>query len=42
MPLQPHSEVIIITGGAKRIGYALARYFLQQQKTVIISYRTHY
>lgn len=42
MPLQPHSEIIIITGGAKRIGYALARYFLQQQKTVIISYRTHY
>ncbi|MGL5006633.1 MAG: dihydromonapterin reductase [Plesiomonas sp.] len=43
MPLSNEdSDVIIITGGAKRIGYALTRYFLQQQKTVIISYRTYY
>ncbi|WP_426616969.1 dihydromonapterin reductase [Raoultella sp. R2A007] len=33
---------ILITGGGRRIGLALAHHFLSQQQPVIISYRTHY
>lgn len=33
---------ILITGGGRRIGLALAHHFLNQQQPVIISYRTHY
>lgn len=31
---------ILITGGGRRIGLALARHFLARQQPVIISYRT--
>ncbi|HHG8774704.1 TPA: dihydromonapterin reductase [Raoultella planticola] len=33
---------ILITGGGRRIGLALAHHFLNQQQPVIVSYRTHY
>lgn len=33
---------ILITGGGRRIGLALAHHFLDQQQPVIVSYRTHY
>ncbi len=33
---------ILITGGGRRIGLALARHFLARQQPVIISYRTWY
>lgn len=33
---------ILITGGGRRIGLALAHHFLTQQQPVIISYRTYY
>lgn len=33
---------ILITGGGRRIGLALAHHFLNQKQPVIISYRTHY
>jgi dihydromonapterin reductase/dihydrofolate reductase len=33
---------ILITGGGRRIGLALAHHFLEQQQPVIVSYRTHY
>lgn len=36
------SHPILITGGGRRIGLALAQHFLMQQQPVIISYRTHY
>ncbi|MGL5298906.1 MAG: dihydromonapterin reductase, partial [Plesiomonas sp.] len=36
------NEVYIITGGARRIGYALTRFFSEQAKRVIISYRSEY
>lgn len=33
---------ILITGGGRRIGLAIAHHFLNQQQPVIVSYRTHY
>lgn len=33
---------ILITGGGRRIGLALAWHFINQKQPVIISYRTHY
>ena len=33
---------ILITGGGRRIGLALAHHFLAQQHPVIVSYRTRY
>ena len=33
---------ILITGGGRRIGLALAHHFLNQQQPVIVSYRTRY
>ncbi|EJG2387511.1 dihydromonapterin reductase [Kluyvera ascorbata] len=36
------SRPILITGGGRRIGLALAHHFLTQQQPVILSYRTHY
>ena len=33
---------ILITGGGRRIGLALAHHFLQQHQPVIVSYRTPY
>ncbi|WP_248638266.1 dihydromonapterin reductase [Citrobacter koseri] len=33
---------ILITGGGRRIGLALAWHFLNQKQPVIVSYRTHY
>ncbi|WP_437887565.1 dihydromonapterin reductase [Phytobacter sp. V91] len=33
---------ILITGGGRRIGLALAHHLLSQQQPVIVSYRTHY
>ncbi|MEF3090880.1 dihydromonapterin reductase [Raoultella sp. WB_B2P2-3] len=38
--LQPRP--VLITGGGRRIGLALAHHFLQRQQSVIVSYRTHY
>ena len=38
--LQPRP--VLITGGGRRIGLALAQHFLQRQQPVIVSYRTHY
>lgn len=37
-PLLP----ILITGGGRRIGLAVAWHFLNQKQPVIVSYRTHY
>ncbi|WP_044176851.1 dihydromonapterin reductase [Phytobacter massiliensis] len=37
-PVRP----ILITGGGRRIGLALAHHFLNQQQPVIVSYRTRY
>ena len=34
------SRPILITGGGRRIGLALAHHFLTQQQPVILSYRT--
>lgn len=42
MSNQLTSSWIVITGGAKRIGFALAQHFAQQGKNVLISYRTFY
>ncbi|MDG6894454.1 dihydromonapterin reductase [Volucribacter amazonae] len=42
MPTKLNSSWIVITGGAKRIGFALAQHFAQQGKNVLISYRTFY
>lgn len=39
---KPLSRPILITGGGRRIGLALAHHFLTQQQPVILSYRTHY
>ena len=36
------SRPVLITGGGRRIGLALAHHFLTQQQPVILSYRTHY
>lgn len=33
---------ILITGGGRRIGLALAWHFINQKQPVIVSYRTHY
>ena len=33
---------ILITGGGRRIGLAVAWHFLNQKQPVIVSYRTHY
>jgi len=33
---------IVLTGGGKRIGLALAQHFVAHQQPLIISYRTHY
>lgn len=33
---------VLITGGGRRIGLALAHHFLQQHQPVIVSYRTPY
>lgn len=33
---------IVLTGGGKRIGLALAQHFVAQKQPLIISYRTHY
>lgn len=33
---------ILITGGGRRIGLAIAWHFLNQKQPVIVSYRTHY
>lgn len=33
---------IVLTGGGKRIGLALAEHFVAQKQPLIISYRTHY
>lgn len=33
---------VLITGGGRRIGLALAHHFLNQQQPVIVSYRTRY
>ncbi len=38
--LQPRP--VLITGGGRRIGLALAHHFLQQHQPVIVSYRTPY
>ncbi|WP_226570190.1 dihydromonapterin reductase [Mangrovibacter yixingensis] len=35
-------QPILITGGARRIGLALAQHFVSHQQPVVISYRTHY
>lgn len=42
MQSEMSNEVYIITGGARRIGYALTRFFSEQAKRVIISYRSEY
>ena len=34
--------VVLITGVGKRIGYALAKHFINQQYQVVGTYRTHY
>ncbi|MGL5241240.1 MAG: dihydromonapterin reductase [Kluyvera ascorbata] len=36
------SRPVLITGGGRRIGLALAHHFLAQQQPVIVSYRTRY
>lgn len=36
------SRPVLITGGGRRIGLALAHHFLNQQQPVIVSYRTRY
>ncbi|KFD20909.1 dihydromonapterin reductase [Yokenella regensburgei] len=33
---------VLITGGGRRIGLALAHHFLNQKQPVIVSYRSHY
>lgn len=38
----PNSAPVLITGGARRIGLALARAFLQRGVPVIIAYRSEY
>jgi len=35
-------QPIVLTGGGKRIGLALAQHFVAQKQPLIISYRTHY
>lgn len=37
-----NTRPVLITGGGRRIGLALAHHFLQQQQPVIVSYRTRY
>lgn len=39
---QPATRPVLITGGGRRIGLALAHHFLNQQQPVIVSYRTRY
>lgn len=42
MQSEMSNEAYIITGGARRIGYALTRFFNEQTERVIISYRSEY
>lgn len=42
MGITSSARPILITGGGKRIGLALAHHFLAKQQSVIISYRTRY
>ena len=42
MGIASSARPILITGAGKRIGLALAQYFLAQRQPVIISYRTRY
>ena len=37
-----HPLPILVTGGGRRIGLAIAWHFLNQKQPVIVSYRTHY
>lgn len=37
-----HALPIVITGGGRRIGLALAWHFINQKQPIIVSYRTHY
>lgn len=39
---QHATRPVLITGGGRRIGLALAHHFLNQQQPVIVSYRTRY
>ncbi len=39
---QQATRPVLITGGGRRIGLALAHHFLNQQQPVIVSYRTRY
>ncbi|MGK9171883.1 dihydromonapterin reductase [Yokenella regensburgei] len=39
---RPDERPILITGGGRRIGLALAHHFLNQSHAVIVSYRTRY
>ncbi|MBJ9276261.1 dihydromonapterin reductase [Citrobacter amalonaticus] len=37
-----HPLPILVTGGGRRIGLAIAWHFINQKQPVIVSYRTHY